>query len=91
MESKRLNGLLKVDKVGWNSKLEESGESQGMGVTQRETDRFQGRVESQAVAGAHKPVTERISTMPCSRTQQLPGQVNVGPAGGKDRKPWQKE
>lgn len=46
MESKRLNGLLKVYRVGWSSKLEESGESQGMGVTQEGTERFQGRVES---------------------------------------------
>ena len=91
MESKRLNGLLKVYRVGWSSKLEESGESQGMGVTQEGTERFQGRVESQAVAGAHKPVTEPISTKLRSRTQQLPGQVNMGLAGGQDRKLWQQE
>lgn len=51
-----------------------------MGVTQERTERFQGRVESQAMAGAHEPVKEPVSTMLRSRAQQLRGKVNMGPA-----------
>lgn len=40
-----------------------------MGVNQKRTERFQGKVDSQAVAGAHKSVKESVSTMLCSRTQ----------------------
>lgn len=63
MESKRLNGLLRVYREGWSSEVEESGESQAMRATQEGADIFQGRAESQAVAGAQKPVTEPISTI----------------------------
>ena len=49
-----------------------------MGVTQERTERFQGRVESQAVAGAHESVKEPVSTMLCRRTQQLRGESEHG-------------
>lgn len=76
MESKRLNDMLRIYKVKWCSKFEESGESleqllseKGMGVNQERKERFQGRVESQAGARAHIYVEESVSTMSCSRTQ----------------------
>lgn len=90
MESKRLNDL-RVYEVGWSSKFEESGESmeqllegKGMGAKKR-TERFQGRAESQAVAGAHKYVKKSVSTMLCSRTQQ-PSEENEHGSSFGERK-----
>lgn len=51
-----------------------------MGVNQKRKERFQGRVENQAGARAHKYVKESVSTMLCSRTQLLMEKVNMGPA-----------
>lgn len=55
-----------------------------MGVNQKRKERFQGRVENQAGARAHKYVKESVSTMLC-RTQLLMEKVNVGPALGKGK------
>lgn len=56
-----------------------------MGVNQKRKERFQGRVENQAGARAHKYVKQSVSTMLCSRTQLLMEKVNMGPALGKGR------
>lgn len=51
-----------------------------MGVNQKRKERFQGSVENQAGARAHKHVKESVSTMLCSGTELLMEKVNTGPA-----------
>lgn len=54
-----------------------------MGVDEKRTERFQGRVESQAVAAACEYAKEPVSTLLCSSPVVT---MNVGPARGKERR-----